>query len=113
MENIIKVDHVSYSYYNKFTALKEVSAEIKEGGKFAVIGANGSGKSTLLQVMGGLRHPSSGEVFYRGEEVTEGSLKDKEFMLTFRQGVGYLFRMQIFIYFALQFLMNYSLVLCN
>ena len=75
MEDIIRIDDVSYSYYDKIPALSGVSLSIFEGEKFAVIGSNGSGKSTLLQVMNGLIYPSSGGVFFRGKEVSEESLR--------------------------------------
>lgn len=92
MEDIIKVENVSYKYYGKIPALADVSLSIREGEKFAVIGANGSGKSTLLQIMNGLIHPASGKAFFRGSEVSKRTLKDKGFLRFFREGVGYVFQ---------------------
>lgn len=92
MEDIIKVERVSYSYYSKIPALVNVSLSVKEGERFAVIGANGSGKSTLLHILSGLKHPSSGKIFFRDHEVSERSLKDKGFLRFFREGVGYIFQ---------------------
>ena len=92
MKNIIKIENVSYKYYDKIPALEDVSLSIKEGEKFAVIGANGSGKSTLLQIMNGLIYPSSGSVFFRDKEVSEKTLKDKGLLKFFREGVGYIFQ---------------------
>ncbi|WP_333654817.1 energy-coupling factor ABC transporter ATP-binding protein [Dissulfurispira sp.] len=92
MDGIIKIEDVSYNYYGKIPALLNVSLSIKEGEKFAVIGANGSGKSTLLQIMNGLIHPSSGSIFFRDNEVSEKTLKDKEFLRFFRERVGYVFQ---------------------
>ncbi len=92
MENIIKIENVSHKYYNKIPALEGVSLSIKEGERFAIIGANGSGKSTLLQIMNGLIHPSSGSIFFRDNEVSEKTLKDKGFLRFFRETVGYVFQ---------------------
>jgi cobalt/nickel transport system ATP-binding protein len=92
MEDIIRIDDVSYSYYDKIPALSGVSLSISEGEKFAVIGSNGSGKSTLLQVMNGLIYPRSGGVFFRGKEVSEESLRKKAFLRSFRSSVGYVFQ---------------------
>lgn len=92
MDGVIKIEDVSYHYYGKIPALLDVSLSIKEGEKFAVIGANGSGKSTLLQIMNGLIYPSKGNVFFKGKEVSEKALKDKEFLRFFREGVGYVFQ---------------------
>jgi len=89
---IIRIENISYSYYGKIPALVDVSLSIKEGERFAVIGANGSGKSTLLQIMNGLIYPSSGSVFFRDNEVSEKTLKDKGFLRSFRETVGYVFQ---------------------
>ncbi|MDA8339093.1 MAG: ABC transporter ATP-binding protein [Nitrospiraceae bacterium] len=92
MEDIIKIENVSYNYYGKIPALVDVSLEIKEGEKFAVIGANGSGKSTLLQIISALIYPSGGNVFFRENEVSERTLKDSVFLRFFREKVGYVFQ---------------------
>lgn len=92
MEDIIKIENVSYKYYGKITALLDVSLGIKESERFAIIGANGSGKSTLLQIMDGLIYPSSGRVFFSGREVSEKTLKDKGFLRFFREKLGYVFQ---------------------
>ena len=92
MENIIRLDNVSYSYYDSIPALSGVSLKLSEGEKFAVIGSNGSGKSTLLKVMNGLIYPGSGTVFFQDKEISEKSLKDREFLRLFRSSVGYVFQ---------------------
>ncbi len=92
MESIIKIENVSYNYYGRIPALADISLDIREGERFAVIGANGSGKSTLLQIMNGLIYPSSGHIFFRGKEVSEKTLKDKGLLKFFREGVGYIFQ---------------------
>lgn len=89
---IIVIENVSYSYYGRIPALVNVNLQIKDGERFAIIGANGSGKSTLLQIMNGLIYPSDGRVFFKGKEVSEKSLKDKGFLRFFRQNVGYIFQ---------------------
>lgn len=92
MSDIFRVKEITYRYYQKFTALEEVSLEVKAGELLAIVGANGSGKSTLLQVMDGLLYPEKGKVFFRDLEVSEKSLKDKNFLRMFRKQVGYIFQ---------------------
>ena len=92
MQHIIKTENISYSYYNKITAVSDISLEIKEGERFAIIGANGTGKSTLLQIMSGLVQPSEGNVFFREKEVSEQALKNRGFLKFFRERVGYVFQ---------------------
>src|SRR3954453_14377914 len=48
--------------YDEFTALSDVTFDVKEGEVFGVIGQNGSGKSTLLKCMAGILRPNSGSV---------------------------------------------------
>lgn len=52
--------------YTEFSALTDVSFEIKKGEVFGIVGLNGSGKSTLLKVISGILKPSSGSATVRG-----------------------------------------------
>lgn len=89
---IISVEEVNYNYYDKFPALIDVNLKIGQGEKFAVIGSNGSGKSTLLQILSGLLFPSKGSIFFHGRELSEKSLKEKDFLRFFRSKVGFIFQ---------------------
>ena len=43
-------------------ALDNISLELKKGDRLGLMGNNGSGKTTLLKIIGGIFHPSSGEI---------------------------------------------------
>jgi cobalt/nickel transport system ATP-binding protein len=92
MEEIVHLEGIHYSYYEKIPALCDISLGIQEGERWAIIGANGSGKSTLLQIMNGLLQQSKGKYLFRGEEVSEDTLKQKGFLRFFRERVGYVFQ---------------------
>jgi galactofuranose transport system ATP-binding protein len=54
-------------------ALDQVSAEFHRGSVHALVGENGAGKSTLIKVMTGVYSLDSGQVRFRGEEITFSS----------------------------------------
>jgi len=92
MKDIIRLENISYSYYGTIPAVCDISFSIKEGERFAIIGANGTGKSTLLQIMCGLMHQSEGNVWFRENEVSEKTLRIRSFLKYFRERVGYVFQ---------------------
>ncbi|MBP5775810.1 MAG: ATP-binding cassette domain-containing protein [Clostridiales bacterium] len=66
MSNVFELKNVYKTYRNdgkEFTALKDVSLEVREGEVFGIIGMSGAGKSTLVRTLNRL------------EEVTEGSVR--------------------------------------
>ena len=73
-----------------FLALKEVTAEIKEGSMTAIIGHTGSGKSTFVQHLNGLLLPTDGTVTV-GEYIISAAQKP-EVMKPLRKKCGLVFQ---------------------
>jgi putative ABC transport system ATP-binding protein len=71
-------------------ALESFSLEINRGEFVAITGASGSGKSTLLNLLGGLDHPTSGEVVVDGIHLE--SAGDRELTLYRRSKIGIVFQ---------------------
>lgn len=72
------------------TALDKVSLSVDEGQFLAIQGTSGSGKSTLLNMLGGLDHPTSGEVLFSSKPL--GPLSKKEMARYRRYSVGMIFQ---------------------
>ncbi|MDR2243496.1 MAG: high-affinity branched-chain amino acid ABC transporter ATP-binding protein LivF [Providencia alcalifaciens] len=59
------------THYGKIQALHDVSLNIQKGEIVTLIGANGAGKTTLLSTLCGDPRASSGQVLYRGADITQ------------------------------------------
>jgi putative ABC transport system ATP-binding protein len=71
-------------------ALRGIDLELYAGEFVVLLGPSGSGKSTLLNILGGLDVPTSGRVFYRGDELTE--FDDAALTRYRRDHVGFVFQ---------------------
>lgn len=71
-------------------ALDDVSLSIDEGKFVSIQGTSGSGKSTLLNVIGGLDHPTAGEVFFNSQAL--GPFNKKQMARYRRFSVGMIFQ---------------------
>jgi branched-chain amino acid transport system ATP-binding protein len=69
VEALLKVRDVS-KHFGGFTALAQVSVEIRRGERFGLIGPNGSGKTTLINCISGALRNDGGSITFDGEEVS-------------------------------------------
>ena len=72
MANVFELTNVSKTYKNdgkEFTALKDVSLEVREGEIFGIIGKSGAGKSTLVRTLNRLEEVTSGSVRFYDEDL--------------------------------------------
>ena len=74
--------------YPALRALDGVNTEIKRGEVVFVVGPSGSGKSTFLRCLNLLETPTSGKIFFKGEDITDS----KHDIDKFRQQVGMVFQ---------------------
>ncbi len=56
--------------YGQLQVLFDVDFTVDDGEMVALLGTNGAGKSTLLKVISGIGLPQSGNVRYRGQDIT-------------------------------------------
>ena len=62
--------------YGGIEAVKGISFDVPEGSIVTLIGANGAGKSSTLRTVAGLVKPKSGNILFKGEDITGKSSID-------------------------------------
>lgn len=69
-EGSISCRNVSFTYAGSDrAALSDISVEIRDGEKIAIVGDNGSGKSTFISLLSGMLKPDGGEIRVGGEDI--------------------------------------------
>lgn len=71
-------------------ALNNVSVDIAEGEFIVILGPSGSGKSTMLNVISGLDNPTSGEIYFNEELIS--NYKSEQLTLFRRKHLGFIFQ---------------------
>jgi simple sugar transport system ATP-binding protein len=67
-EEVLQTEHISKSF-GRVTALRDASIRLAKGEVLGLLGDNGAGKSTLLKILTGFHQPSSGKIYFQGEEI--------------------------------------------
>lgn len=84
-ETILKAEHLKKVFTSgkkTFTAVDDVSFELKKGQCLGIVGESGSGKSTIARMITGLEHMTEGTVTLLGKDITD--LKAKEMRKVYR-----------------------------
>ena len=66
--NILEARNIS-KYYNRHTALEDVSISVPRGTIYGLLGPNGAGKTTLIRIITQIIGPDKGEVIFNGRHV--------------------------------------------
>ena len=85
---IIRVSNL-VKKYGDFTAVNNLSFEVKEGEIFGLLGPNGAGKTTTLEIIETLRKKNSGEVLVDGMNIDEREHDIKKIIGVQLQAAGY------------------------
>ena len=86
-EEIIRIDHLSKTFGTN-SVLKDIHFSVNKGDVACIIGASGSGKSTLIRCINRLEVPTTGNIYFHGEDITsqKGGVAD------YRAKVGMVFQ---------------------
>lgn len=86
---MLRLENVCFFKDNK-DILKDINLEVEEGKFIAITGPNGSGKSTLAKIIMGIEKPTSGKIFFDGEDITELSIDQRA-----NKGMGFAFQQPV------------------
>ena len=75
MNNLLSIDSVS-KHYGDFTALNNVSINVKEGSIFGLLGPNGAGKTTLIRIINQITRPDEGKILFNNEPLNINHIRD-------------------------------------
>ena len=85
---MIDVKHLSKSF-GEVEVLKDINETIEKGEKVVIVGPSGSGKSTFLRCLNLMERPTSGDIFFEGENITQANEHE---MNKLRQRMGMVFQ---------------------
>ena len=75
MNNLLSIDSVS-KHYGDFTALNNVSLNVREGSIFGLLGPNGAGKTTLIRIINQITRPDEGKILFNNEPLNINHIRD-------------------------------------
>lgn len=65
---LLEVKDITIHYY-KVPAVRNISIAVEKGRIATLIGSNGAGKTTILRTISGLKHPTTGEIRFKGQKL--------------------------------------------
>lgn len=87
---MLELKKISYSYEDEnesVTIIKEIDLRLEKGRFYVITGPNGGGKSTLAKIIMGIYQPTSGKIFFKGEDITSLGVTERA-----KLGIGFAFQ---------------------
>ncbi len=86
METILKADHLAISFGSNHV-LKDINFELGRNEILGIIGPNGAGKTVMLNIITGILKPTSGRLYFEGNDITNMKITDRA-----KNGIGRTFQ---------------------
>ena len=93
---MLELKHVSFTAEdaegaeNQKEIIRDLSLVVEDRKLVVITGPNGGGKSSLAKLIAGIERPSSGQILFNGEDITEKSITERA-----RMGIGFAFQQPV------------------
>jgi len=86
---MLKLSNICFNKDGK-NILNNINYEINKSSVIAITGPNGSGKSTLAKIIMGIEQPTSGKIYFNGEDITNLSIDERA-----KRGISFAFQQPV------------------
>ena len=83
---MLRLKHVSFAVNGKYI-LEDINLTIEDNRFTVITGPNGGGKSTLAKLIMGIEKPTSGKIYFNGEDITDLTIDERA-----KRKIGYAFQ---------------------
>jgi multiple sugar transport system ATP-binding protein len=83
----VTLNEITHQYYDgndAMVAVEDVDLEIEDGEFVVLVGPSGCGKSTTLEILSGLLQPTTGQVLFGDEDVTDQPARKRDIAMVFQ-----------------------------
>ncbi len=87
---MLELKNVTFTLPDGKNITDNISLTIPDGKMIAITGPNGGGKTTLAKLIAGIQSASSGEIIFKGENITDMSITERA-----RRGISYGFQIPV------------------
>ncbi len=91
--DILELKNISFSVAdegNQKEIVRKVDLSIPQNKLIVITGPNGGGKSTLAKLIAGIEKPTGGNIYFKGEDITQKSITDRA-----KAGIGFAFQQPV------------------
>ena len=86
---MLDISHLAWSPEGE-GVIRDIDLHVDDGKMVVVTGPNGGGKTSLAKLIAGINQPSSGHIFFNGEDITNLNITERA-----KRGIAYAFQQPV------------------